>query len=336
MHVLVTGAAGFIGFHTARVLLERGDTVIGLDNINDYYAVSLKQARLERLTAFPNFRFVKANLADRTAMADLFAKERPQRVVHLGAQAGVRYAFDNPHAYTDTNLTGFLNILEGCRHNGVEHLLYASSSSVYGANTAMPFAVHQNVDHPLSLYGATKKCNELMAHSYAHLFQLPVTGLRFFTVYGPWGRPDMAVFSFTRKIIADESIDVFNNGQHTRDFTYIDDIVEAVVRTLDHPAQPNPAWDSANPDPATSSAPYRIYNIGNNTPVALMDLIGCIEKALGRTARKNFLPQQPGDMAATYADVDALIADIGFRPATPIQTGIDNFVAWYKNFYGAN
>jgi UDP-glucuronate 4-epimerase len=336
MHVLVTGAAGFIGFHTARALLERGDTVIGLDNINDYYAVSLKQARLERLTAFPNFRFVKANLADRTAMADLFAKERPQRVVHLGAQAGVRYAFDNPHAYTDTNLTGFLNILEGCRHNGVEHLLYASSSSVYGANTAMPFAVHQNVDHPLSLYGATKKCNELMAHSYAHLFQLPVTGLRFFTVYGPWGRPDMAVFSFTRKIIADESIDVFNNGQHTRDFTYIDDIVEAVVRTLDHPAQPNPAWDSANPDPATSSAPYRIYNIGNNTPVALMDLIGCIEKALGRTARKNFLPQQPGDMAATYADVDALIADIGFRPATPIQTGIDNFVAWYKNFYGAN
>jgi UDP-glucuronate 4-epimerase len=336
MHVLVTGAAGFIGFHTARVLLERGDTVIGLDNINDYYDVSLKQARLERLAAFPNFRFVKADLADRTAIADIFAKERPQRVVHLAAQAGVRYAFDNPHSYADANLVGFLNILEGCRHANVEHLLYASSSSVYGANTAMPFAVHQNVDHPLSLYGATKKCNELMAHSYAHLFQFPVTGLRFFTVYGPWGRPDMAIFSFTRKIIADEPIDVFNNGQHTRDFTYIDDIVEAVVRTLDRPAQPNPAWDSANPDPATSSAPYRIYNIGNNTPVALMDLIGCIEKALGRTARKNFLPQQPGDMAETYANVDALIADIGFRPATPIQTGIDNFVAWYKNFYGAN
>lgn len=336
MKILVTGAAGFIGFHTARVLLERGDTVVGLDNINDYYDVTLKHARLERLAAFPNFRFVKVDLADRTAIADLFAKERPQRVVHLAAQAGVRYAFDNPHSYADANLVGFLNILEGCRHTGVEYLLYASSSSVYGANTAMPFAVHQNVDHPLSLYGATKKCNELMAHSYAHLFQLPVTGLRFFTVYGPWGRPDMAIFAFTRKIIADEPIDVFNHGRHTRDFTYIDDIVEAVVRTLDHPAQPNPAWDSAAPDPATSSAPYRIYNIGNNTPVALMDLIGCIEKALGRTARKNFLPQQPGDMAETYANVDALIADIGFRPATPIQTGIDNFVAWYKNFYGAN
>lgn len=336
MHVLVTGAAGFIGFHTARVLLERGDTVIGLDSINDYYDVSLKHARLDRLTAFSNFRFVKADLADRAAIADLFAKERPQRVVHLGAQAGVRYAFDNPHSYADANLVGFLNILEGCRHASVEHLLYASSSSVYGANTAMPFAVHQNVDHPLSLYGATKKCNELMAHSYAHLFQIPVTGLRFFTVYGPWGRPDMAIFAFTRKIIADEPIDVFNHGHHTRDFTYIDDIVEAVVRTLDHPAQPDPAWDSGNPDPATSSAPYRIYNIGNNTPVALMDLIACIEKSLGRTARKNFLPAQPGDMAATYANVDALIADIGFRPATPIQTGIDNFVAWYKTFYGAN
>ena len=336
MHVLVTGAAGFIGFHTARVLLERGDSVIGLDNMNDYYDVTLKQARLERLAAFPNFRFVKADLADRTAIADLFATERPQRVVHLAAQASVRYAFDHPHTYADANLVGFLNILEGCRHARVEHLLYASSSAVYGANTAMPFAVHQNVDHPLSLYGATKKCNELMAHSYAHLFQFPVTGLRFFTVYGPWGRPDMAIFSFTRKIIADEPIDVFNNGQHTRDFTYIDDIVEAVVRTLDCPATPNPAWDSANPDPASSSAPYRIYNIGNNTPVALMDLIGCIEKALGRTTRKNFLPQQPGDMAETYANVDALIADIGFRPATPIQTGIDNFVAWYKTFYGTN
>ena len=336
MNVLVTGAAGFIGFHTARVLLERGDSVIGLDNVNDYYDVTLKQARLERLAAFPNFRFVKADLADRTAIADLFATERPQRVVHLAAQASVRYAFDHPHSYADANLVGFLNILEGCRHARVQHLLYASSSAVYGANTAMPFAVHQNVDHPLSLYGATKKCNELMAHSYAHLFQFPVTGLRFFTVYGPWGRPDMAIFSFTRKIIADEPIDVFNHGRHTRDFTYIDDIVEAVVRTLDHPAQPNPAWDSAHPDPATSSAPYRIYNIGNNTPVALMDLIGCIEKALGRTARKNFLPQQPGDMAETYANVDALIADIGFRPATPIQTGIDNFVAWYKTFYGAN
>ncbi|MFM9851100.1 MAG: NAD-dependent epimerase [Hyphomicrobiaceae bacterium] len=336
MHVLVTGAAGFIGFHTARVLLERGDTVVGLDNINDYYDVSLKHARLDRLAKFPNFRFVKADLADRTAIADVFSKERPQRVVHLGAQAGVRYAFDHPHEYADANLVGFLNILEGCRHIGVEHLLYASSSAVYGANTAMPFAVHQNVDHPLSLYGATKKANELMAHSYAHLFQFPVTGLRFFTVYGPWGRPDMAIFSFTRKIIADEPIDVFNHGRHTRDFTYIDDIVEAVVRALDHPALPNPAWDSAAPDAATSSAPYRIYNIGNNTPVALMDLIGCIEKALGRTARKNFLPQQPGDMAETYADVDALIADIGFRPATPIQTGIDNFVAWYKDFYGKN
>jgi UDP-glucuronate 4-epimerase len=336
MHVLVTGAAGFIGFHTARVLLERGDTVVGLDNIDDYYDVALKHARLDRLAAFPNFRFVKADLADRTVMADLFATERPQRVVHLAAQPGVRYAFDHPHAYADANLVGFLSILEGCRHATVEHLLYASSSSVYGANTAMPYAVHQNVDHPLSLYGATKKANELMAHSYAHLFQLPVTGLRFFTVYGPWGRPDMAVFTFTRKIIADEPIDVFNNGQHTRDFTYIDDIVEGVVRTLDQPAQPDPAWDGSKPNPATSSAPYRVYDIGNNSPVALMDLICCIEKALGRTARKNFLPAQPGDMAATYADVDALIADIGFRPATPIQTGIDNFVSWYRSFYGKN
>ncbi len=336
MKILVTGAAGFIGYHTARALLERGDTVVGLDVVNDYYDVSLKHARLDQLKPYPQFSFVKANLADRTAIADFFVRERPQRVVHLAAQPGVRYAFDHPHTYADANLTGFLNILEGCRHTNVEHLLYASSSSVYGANTAMPYAVEQNVDHPLSLYGATKKANELMAHSYAHLFNLPTTGLRFFTVYGPWGRPDMAVFTFTRKIIAGEAIDVFNNGHHTRDFTYVDDIVEAVVRTLDHTAAPDPKWDSTNPNPATSSAPYRIYNIGNHSPVALMDLIACIERAVGRPAIKNFLPAQPGDMEATYADVRDLVADVGFHPATPIQTGIDNFVAWYKNFYGKN
>ena len=291
MKVLITGAAGFIGSHVAHVLLDRGDDVIGVDNLNTYYDVTLKQARLDRLTAHRSggtFRFIMADIEDADAVRRVFAAERPARVINLAAQAGVRYAFENPHAYAQANLTGFLNILEGCRHGGVEHLVYASSSSVYGANTAMPFSVHQNVDHPVSLYAATKKANELMAHSYAHLFRFPVTGLRFFTVYGPWGRPDMSLFLFTKKIIAGEPIDVFNNGDHSRDFTYIDDIVEGVVRTLDRPATPNAAWNSDRPDPGTSSAPYRLYNFGNNDPVELMHFIKCIEDAVGQTAKKNF------------------------------------------------
>ncbi|HRD74763.1 MAG TPA: NAD-dependent epimerase [Hyphomicrobiaceae bacterium] len=333
MKVLVTGAAGFIGSATAAALLDRGDEVIGLDNLNAYYDVSLKEARLGRLTGRAGFSFHRLDLENRAAIADLFARVRPERVVHLAAQAGVRYASENPHAYADANLTGFLNVLEGCRHTKAGHLVYASSSSVYGANTAMPFSIHQNVDHPLSLYAATKKANELMAHSYSHLYSLPVTGLRFFTVYGPWGRPDMSLFLFTRKILAGEPIDVYNHGNHARDFTYIDDIVEGIVRTLDRVATPNAGWSSDAPDPGTSAAPYRLYNIGNNNPVELMHFIGCIETAIGRVAKKNFLPMQPGDVPKTFADVDALIEDVGFKPATPIELGVARFVAWYREFY---
>lgn len=336
MKVLLTGAAGFIGFHTARFLLARGDEIVGVDNLSAYYDVGLKHARLCQLEDMKGFHFVKADLEDREAMARIFSEERPQRVVNLAAQAGVRYAFENPHAYGNSNLIGFLNVLEGCRHEKVEHLVFASSSSVYGANTAMPFSVHHNVDHPLSLYAATKKANELMAHSYAHLYGFPVTGLRFFTVYGPWGRPDMSLFLFTKKIFAGEPIDVFNNGDHARDFTYVDDVVEGVVRTLDHPAAPNPAWSGNKPDPGTSAAPYRLYNIGNNNPIELMHFIACIEAAVGKTATKNFLPLQPGDVPRTYADVDALVKDIGFKPAIPIEEGIRRFVAWYREYYKVN
>ncbi|MEZ5923194.1 MAG: NAD-dependent epimerase [Hyphomicrobiaceae bacterium] len=333
MRVLLTGAAGFIGFHAAQALLARGDEVVGLDNLNAYYDPRLKEARLAQLTPHNRFRFVKGDLEDRPLIEEIFRSERPERVVHLAAQAGVRYSLENPRAYIDSNIVGTLNILEGCRHHGVEHLVFASSSSVYGANTQMPFSVHHNVDHPLSLYAASKKSNELMAHSYAHLYRLPVTGLRFFTVYGPWGRPDMALFQFTARIIAGEAIDVFNRGQHERDFTYIDDIVEGVVRTLDHVALPNPDWTGDVPDPATSSAPYRLYNIGNNNPVSLMTFIAAIEKAVGKEARKTFLPLQPGDVPKTYADVDALTSAVGFRPSTPIEEGVKRFVAWYRRHY---
>lgn len=331
--ILVTGAAGFIGYNTSERLLARGDEVVGLDNVNDYYDPTLKESRLARLTGQPGFRFVRMELGDRDGVERLFREERFDRVIHLAAQAGVRYSLTNPHAYIDSNLVGFLHILEGCRHHGVQHLTYASSSSVYGANTAMPFSVHQNVDHPVSLYAATKKANELMAHTYSHLYGLPTTGLRFFTVYGPWGRPDMALFLFTKAILEGKPIDVFNHGKMRRDFTYIDDIVEGVIRTSDHTAEPNPAWDSDNPDPATSKAPYRIYNIGNNNPVELMHLIGTLEEALGRTAEKHMLPLQMGDVPATYADVDALVRDVGFAPKTPIETGVRRFVAWYKEYY---
>ena len=334
MKFLVTGAAGFIGFHTCKALLDRGDEVIGLDNLNSYYDVRLKQARLKQLEGRNGFSFHKLDLVDRKGIEELFVTTRPQRVIHLAAQAGVRYSLENPHAYVDSNILGTLNVLEGCRRNRVEHVMFASSSSVYGANTALPFSVHQNVDHPLSLYGASKKANELMAHTYAHLYRLPVTGLRFFTVYGPWGRPDMALFLFTRKILAGEPIDVFNEGHHARDFTYIDDIVEGVLRTADKVATPNPDWSGDDPDPATSNAPYRLYNIGNNNPVDLMHFIACIEKALGREAKKNFLPLQPGDVPKTYANVDALVADVGFKPATPIEDGIAKFIAWYRSYYG--
>lgn len=335
MKVLVTGAAGFIGFHTAKALLDRGDTVVGLDNLNDYYDVSLKKARLAQLEGRNGFAFHKLDLVDRSAIAALFEQEKFDRVIHLAAQAGVRYSLENPHAYVDSNLIGFTNILEGCRHSQIEHLVFASSSSVYGANTAMPFSVHQNVDHPLSLYAATKKANELMAHTYAHLYQLPVTGLRFFTVYGPWGRPDMALFKFTKAILAGEPIDVFNNGNHARDFTYIDDIVEGVVRSCDAIAKADADWRGENPDPGSSAAPYRLYNIGNNNPVKLMDFIAALEAALGKEATKNFLPLQPGDVPETYADIDALADAVGYRPKTEIGDGIANFVEWYRGYYGA-
>lgn len=331
--ILVTGAAGFIGYHTSERLLARGDEVVGLDNVNDYYDPTLKEARIARLSAKPGFRLFRMDLADRDGVARLFREERFDRVINLAAQAGVRYSITNPHAYIESNLVGFINILEGCRHTGVQHLTYASSSSVYGANTAMPFSVHQNIDHPVSLYAATKKANELMAHTYSHLYGLPTTGLRFFTVYGPWGRPDMAMFLFTKAILEGQPIDVFNHGKMQRDFTYIDDIVEGVIRTSDHTAEPNPAWNSDAPDPATSKAPYRIYNIGNNNPVELMYLIETIEKSLGRVAEKRMLPLQPGDVPATYANVDALVRDVGFAPQTPIETGVANFVAWYREYF---
>ncbi len=334
MKVLVTGAAGFIGFHTAQALLDRGDQVVGVDNLNDYYDVSLKEARLRQLEGRNGFTFVKLDIADRAGVEDLFSREKFDRVVNLAAQAGVRYSIEHPHTYVHSNLAGFVNILEGCRHGKVAHLVYASSSSVYGANTCQPFSVHQVVDHPVSLYGATKKANEVMAHSYAHIYGLPVTGLRFFTVYGPWGRPDMALFMFTKNILAGEPIDVFNNGDHARDFTYIDDIVEGVVRCVDHTAAPNPDWSGDNPDPATSSAPYRIYNIGNNNPVQLMDFIAAIESALGREAIKNFLPKQAGDVGETFADIDDLARDIGYRPKVDIKDGIGRFIAWYREYYG--
>ncbi|MEH6590034.1 MAG: NAD-dependent epimerase [Halioglobus sp.] len=329
MRVLVTGAAGFIGFHVSQKLLARGDTVVGLDNLNDYYAVSLKEARLALLQGQDNFSFVRAGLEDREAVEGLFEEHNFDAVVNLAAQAGVRYSLENPRAYIDSNIVGFTNILECCRHHNIGHLVYASSSSVYGMNSSMPFSVHDNVDHPMSLYAASKKSNELMAHTYSHLFGVPTTGLRFFTVYGPWGRPDMALFLFTKAILAGEPIKVFNNGQMQRDFTYIDDIVEGVIRVMDRPATPNGEWSSAAPDPGTSSAPYRIFNIGNNNPVLLMDFIGAIENALGKTAEKELLPMQPGDVAATYADIDALVDAVDYHPATPVQVGIDRFIAWY-------
>ena len=333
MKILVTGAAGFIGARLSERLLARGDEVVGVDNLNDYYDVSLKRARLARIESHPGFSFHKQDIADRAAMPALFAAIRPQRVVHLAAQAGVRYSLENPLAYIDANIIGTTNILEGCRHNQVEHLVYASSSSVYGANTCMPFSVHHNVDHPVSLYAATKKANELMAHTYSHLYRLPATGLRFFTVYGPWGRPDMSLFMFTQKILRGEPIDVFNYGHHRRDFTYVDDIVGGVMSCLDTVAKPNPAWDGERPDPSTSQAPHRIYNIGNNAPVELMDFIATLEDCLGIEAKKNMLPLQPGDVPDTYADVTALVEDVGYRPGTPIKQGIANFVSWYKEYY---
>ena len=331
--ILVTGAAGFIGYHTSARLLARGDEVVGLDNVNDYYNPTLKEARLARLAPNAGFRLVRKELGDRAGVEQLFRDERFDRVIHLAAQAGVRYSITNPHTYIESNVVGFLHILEGCRHHGVQHLTYASSSSVYGANTAMPFSVHQNVDHPVSLYAATKKANELMAHTYSHLYNLPTTGLRFFTVYGPWGRPDMALFLFTKAILEGRAIDVFNFGKMRRDFTFIDDIVEGVIRTSDHIASPNNAWNSDAPDPATSKAPYRIYNIGNNNPVELMHLIETLEKALGRVAAKNLLPIQPGDVPATFANVDALVQDVGFAPQTSIEDGVARFVSWYRSYY---
>jgi UDP-glucuronate 4-epimerase len=334
MRFLVTGVAGFIGFHTAQSLLARGDEVVGMDNINDYYDVNLKLARLRQFEGKPGFRFVKLDLADRVGMERLFDEVKPPRVIHLAAQAGVRYSLVNPRSYVESNLIGFMNVLEGCRHHRVEHLVYASSSSVYGANTRMPFSVHDNVDHPLSLYAASKKANELMAHTYSHLYRLPTTGLRFFTVYGPWGRPDMALFLFTKAILEGRPIEVFNQGRMRRDFTYVGDIVEGVVRTADRLPQPNPDWSGDRPDPGTSAAPYRLYNIGNNRPVELMQLIELLEAALGRKAEKRFLPMQPGDVPATYADIDELARDVGFRPATPIEEGVARFVAWYRQFYG--
>ncbi len=330
---LVTGAAGFIGFHLTQRLLDRGDEVVGLDNLNDYYRVQLKEDRLAQLTGRDRFSFLQLDLADRDAIKTLFENEHFDHVVNLAAQAGVRYSLTNPHAYVDANLTGFVNVLEGCRHSGVKHLTYASSSSVYGGNTTMPFSIHHNVDHPISLYAATKKANELMAHTYSHLYGLPTTGLRFFTVYGPWGRPDMALFLFTEAILAGKPINVFNNGKMRRDFTYVDDIVEGVIRVSDNIPSGNPDWSSDSPDPATSAAPYRVYNIGNNQPVELMHLIEVLEKCLGKEAEKNFMPMQPGDVPATYADVDDLIRDVDFKPSTSIEDGVARFVDWYQQYH---
>lgn len=336
MRVLVTGTAGFIGNALALRLLDRGDEVVGVDNLDPYYDVDLKQARLARVADHPHFTDLRIDIGDRGAVARAFAEYQPQRVVNLAAQAGVRYSLINPHAYVDTNLVGFVNILEGCRHHGVQHLVFASSSSVYGANTTQPFSVHHNVDHPLSLYAASKKANELMAHTYANLYNLPVTGLRFFTVYGPWGRPDMALFLFTRAILEGRPIDVFNHGNHRRDFTYIDDIVEGVIRTLDHVAASNPEWSGAAPDPGTSCAPYRLYNIGNQQPVELMRYIEVLEDCLGRRAEKNFLPLQPGDVPDTFADVEDLIRDVNYLPRTRVEDGIARFVDWYRDFYAVS
>ncbi len=333
MKIMVTGTAGFIGSALAKQLLERGDEVIGIDNINDYYDVNLKLARLEQFKDHPGFTDLRIDLEDREAILAAFAKYRPQRVVNLAAQAGVRYSLENPYAYIDTNIVGFINILEGCRQNQVEHLVYASSSSVYGANTDMPFSVHQNVDHPLSLYAASKKANELMAHTYSHLYGVPTTGLRFFTVYGPWGRPDMALFMFAKSIFAGEPIEVFNHGKHRRDFTYVDDIVEGVIRSLDRVAQPNPDWSGDTPDPATSTAPWRVYNIGNSSPVELLRYIEVLEECIGKTVEKKLLPMQPGDVPATWADVQTLSDDVGYKPSTPIEQGVARFVAWYRDYY---
>ncbi len=333
MRIMVTGAAGFIGSALSLRLLDRGDEVIGVDNIDDYYDVDLKRNRLARTRAYARFSNHEIALEDREELLKLFDDQRPERVVNLAAQAGVRYSLSNPAAYVDSNLVGFGNLLEGCRQHRVEHLVYASSSSVYGAHTDMPFSVHQNVDHPLSLYAASKKANELMAHAYSHLYRLPVTGLRFFTVYGPWGRPDMALFTFTRKILAGEPIDVFNHGRHARDFTYIDDIVEGVIRVLDRPAEPNPDWNGQSPDPATSTAPYRLYNIGNHQRVTLMHYIETLEKCLGIQAEKNMLPLQNGDVPETFADIDALVRDTGYHPTTGVEEGIARFVEWYRDYY---
>lgn len=333
MKIMVTGCAGFIGMHTALRLLQRGNEIIGVDNLNDYYDVKLKQARLSRLVSFANFKFYHLDIAEKTTIDNLFTQEKPQRVIHLAAQAGVRYSLENPYAYIDANLQGFMSILEGCRHHNVEHLVYASSSSVYGSNTALPFDESQNIDHPVSLYAATKKANELMAHTYSHLYQLPTTGLRFFTVYGPWGRPDMALFKFTKAILAGESIDVYNQGNMVRDFTYIDDIVEGIVRVTDKIATANANFDSANPNPASSTAPYRVFNIGNNKPMLLIDCIKVLEESLGIKAKKNYLPMQLGDVSSTAASIDALQQWVGFRPETIIPVGVQCFVDWYREYY---
>ena len=333
MKILVTGAAGFIGMHLSKRLLERGDEVVGIDNLNDYYEVQLKHDRLKQLDGFEKFTFIKMDMADREAMAALFKEQQFNKVMNLAAQAGVRYSLENPLAYVDSNLVGFANILEGCRHNKVEHLVYASSSSVYGSNTDMPFSVHDNVDHPVSLYAATKKSGELMAHTYSHLYDLPTTGLRFFTVYGPWGRPDMSPSLFAGAILRDEAINVFNEGKMQRDFTYIDDIVEGVIRVIDKVATPNEEYDKSSPDPATSYAPFRVYNIGNNEPVELMEFIETIENAVGKKAQKNMMGMQDGDVVATYANIDALIEAVGFKPATPLKEGIQKFVDWYKSYH---
>jgi len=334
MRILVTGAAGFIGFHVARRLLARGDSVVGFDVVNDYYDPAIKEARLKGLEGTNgDFSFVRENIADRDAVTRVFAEHRFDRVIHLAAQAGVRYSLENPHAYVESNLVGFTNILEGCRHAEVAHLTYASTSSVYGANTRLPFSEHDGADHPLQFYAATKRANELMAHSYSHLFRLPTTGLRFFTVYGPWGRPDMAFFSFTRSIFAGEPIKLFNNGHHTRDFTYVDDIADGVIRASDYVAKPDPAWDASSPDPATSDAPYRIFNIGNAQPVELTAYVEALEEAIGKKAIREYLPMQPGDVADTLADVTALEAATGYRPGTPVREGVRQFVEWYREYY---